>query len=357
MGSTADGNRLALDAQAMFASISWPELEVISCPNAEGNSCMVMCAGFEDRSLVNLRRMKESGVTGVDLIVVEYLPRYEQNQIGNVEELARYAMCNTQKLVYDREDPAGFGRDLRRVCSQYTRVVVDISAMSRLLIVQTLVSILSESEAEVSVLYAEAEIYPPSRDTVESDEQENGLGSSLGYLSSGVFEIATTPELGSVAMSGEPTRLVAFPSFDPAQLINLVQELQPTYIDLIHGVPPDEALRWRTEAVKRLNRGVLSQRELEKEYYASTLKYTQTLEVLLRIYNGRSAMDRLVLAPTGSKMQAVSVGIFKSVFQDVQIVYPTPQVFSSPEEYTRGIGKVYQFDLPVGLIRDENVMR
>jgi hypothetical protein len=56
--------------------------------------------------------------------------------------------------------------------------------------------------------------------------------------------------------------------------------------------------------------------------------------------------DRIVVAPTGSKMQAVAVGLFRAVLYDVQIVYPTPQIFTAPHEHTVGIRQLYKVDLP-----------
>jgi hypothetical protein len=55
--------------------------------------------------------------------------------------------------------------------------------------------------------------------------------------------------------------------------------------------------------------------------------------------------ERLLISPTGSKMQAVAVGIFRSFVEDVQIVYPTPRSFLSPSEYTHGIGQIHLLPL------------
>jgi hypothetical protein len=50
--------------------------------------------------------------------------------------------------------------------------------------------------------------------------------------------------------------------------------------------------------------------------------------------------DRLLISPTGSKMQVVAVGLFSAFVEDVQIVYPTPRVFTEPKNYTTGIGQL-----------------
>ena len=46
---------------------------------------------------------------------------------------------------------------------------------------------------------------------------------------------------------------------------------------------------------------------------------------------------RLLISPTGSKMQTVAVGLFRACIDDVQIVYPTPGEFRSPKSYTEGL--------------------
>jgi hypothetical protein len=44
-------------------------------------------------------------------------------------------------------------------------------------------------------------------------------------------------------------------------------------------------------------------------------------------------------------MQSVAVGLFRTFIDDVQIVYPTPKEFRSPQNYTRGVGQLYSLDL------------
>ena len=78
-------------------------------------------------------------------------------------------------------------------------------------------------------------------------------GPSVSFISTGIFEIVSSPELSSVAMLGSEIRLISFPSFDPIQLSNLVQEVQPTHNNVIHGEPPSPKLFWRKDAIKNLN--------------------------------------------------------------------------------------------------------
>ncbi len=77
---------------------------------------------------------------------------------------------------------------------------------------------------------------------------------------------------------------------------------------------------------------------------ACPLYYEETLEHLLRIYDKYNYLERIFIAPTGSKMQTVAVGIFRTFMNDVQIVYPTPRKFSS-KKYTVGVKNIYSLDL------------
>jgi hypothetical protein len=112
-----------------------------------------------------------------------------------------------------------------------------------------------------------------------------------------------------------------------------------------HGIPPRPENAWRCEALKRLNNIESIARREEKE--TSTLDYRETLDYLLEVYANYSIMERIVIAPIGSKMQTAAVGIFRTFMEDVQIVYPTPKKFSKPADYTKGIRDIHCLNLEV----------
>ena len=76
---------------------------------------------------------------------------------------------------------------------------------------------------------------------------------------------------------------------------------------------------------------------------ASTLYYLETVSLLLELYWSLSAKHRILLAPSGSKMQAVGCYIVKALHQDIQIEYPSPEAFK--RGYSVGIGKRWLIDL------------
>ena len=338
-----------ITAAERLQAVDWPILREADIPSVGAGDCMLVCAGFEDRAVEALHRVRESDRENFSLGVVVYSPAYRQNKLENILEIGRSARIDTTEFPYDRENPAGTGERLADFASAFNRVYVDISGMSRLLIVQTLVALLA-TETPVTIVYGEANSYPPSKDQFDSDHKD--LASlTPGYLSSGIFEIAATPELASVSMLGEAIRLLAFPSFDPVQLENLLRELQPTYVDIVHGLPPAEDNRWRVEAIRTLNSSILEPLQRKYDHTAGTRDYRETLGILIDIYRERSMFDRLVVAPTGSKMQAVAVALFRAVLYDVQVVYPTPQIFTEPDRYTVGTRQLYELDLPTRDIR------
>ena len=335
-----------------LGGFSWPAVYEIDVPSIGRDDCLVVCAGFEERSVDTLRRVCEAGASGVSLVIITYLPNHVTNRLHMLREFGARARFDIAEVTYDRHEPTGIGDLVRSRTGSREHVFVDISGMSRLLIVQLLVALLDVEGPPVSLIYGEAREYYPSKDQFERDLGGISKGSTHSYLSSGIFEIAAAAELSSVSMGGEAIRLVAFPSFDPAQLTNLVEELQPTYTDLIHGIPPRHENKWRMDAILDLNGRVVREIRDRRDRRASTLDYRETLRVLLEIYAERSMFDRLVISPTGSKMQSVAVGLVRHSLHDVQIVYPTPSVFASPGEYTSGTRQLYQLDIPIDALAD-----
>jgi hypothetical protein len=346
-------NDRLLRADERLANVQWPALQRIHAPHIGIDDCLLVCGGFEERATEALHRTCAAGYVGFALGLITYRPIYPQNRTAELRKFGRNAHLHITEFVYDRENPAGIGEELKNFARDFAHVFVDISGMSRLLIVQILVALLAESPHHaVTIIYGEAKKYPPTKAQFEKDRKS--VDESVpSYISSGIFEIASAPELASVAMLGEAIRLVAFPSFDPAQLSNLIQELQPTYTELIHGVPPAPKNKWREKAINELNRSTLNALQRRENHRASTRDYRETLRILLKVYRERSMFDRLVVAPTGSKMQAVAVGLFRSMLYDVQIVYPTPQLFIDPHEHTIGLRQLYKVDLPIKVIAAE----
>lgn len=334
--------------EEVLAKIDKPTLESISTLRFGRDDCLVVCAGFEDRALSFLNYATTHLDDPFRVLLIRYLPFMNENRSSEMQKICQGAGLNYSDIVYDRQEPVGFGDlFLKAVGALGGRLYIDISGMSRLMIVQVLVSLATRQNgfAQSTVLYAEASEYPPGKAEVQNaiDKSEVDPLYSIMLLSSGVFEVTIVPELLSSSLDGQQMRLIAFPSFNTDQLTALRAELQPSRYSIIHGAPPAAKNQWRTEAISKLNH--MDSMKGEESYFTSTLDYRETLDRLVDIYHRYGAAERILIAPTGSKMQTVAVAIFRAFVRDVQIVYPTPRSFTSPDRYTIGVENQYQLQL------------
>ena len=329
-----------------LAAMPKPALERIETFSMESNDCLILCAGFEERVLAILDSAS-SGGGRFKVVAIEYLPFEPENRSAVIREKCARSGITFSSVTYDRQNPEGFGMLLANMVEDCTgRILIDASGMSRLLIVQILVAFWDRHDRfkRCSLVYGEARVYPPSKEEVDAEIAKLGMDPtySVLFLSSGVFGVTIVPELSSVSIPLGQTRLIAFPSWDAYQLTALRAELQPSRFTMINGIPPDPRNSWRPDAIRRINRLDTIGHD---SCGASTLDYRETLDCLLQIYARHSERERLLISPTGSKMQTVAVGLFRAFMDDVQIVYPTPKEFRAPAVYSTGIGQLYTLAL------------
>lgn len=322
------------------------ELTVTEGLSLKAGSVLVICAGFEERSINSLRRAIDAGSSGVYVIVVDYLPYVKANKSEEIISLCGDAGFDYKLITYNRGDPAGGASGILNILPDvFETLYVDISGMSRLLIVQMMREIICcNLQERVSLLYSVAEEYFPTKETYDKESTVNGeeREDPVMFISSGVLDMSIIPELSSVSQQGQPIRLVVFPSFNPSQMSVVNSAVQPSHYTVINGIPPDERYSWRQEAIRQLNR--LESLLHSDERSTSTLDYRETIRELLRIYDSYGCLERIIISPTGSKMQSVAVGIVRAYLNDIQIVYPTPRVLHI-DEYTTGAIQLYELQL------------
>lgn len=336
-------DRIVQTPNEILAALQKPEIETIETLILEPEDCLLICAGFEDRVLAILKTAVSNG-THFNVVLISYEPFVPENKAEDIRRICQMADIPIIELTYNRQEPAGFGSVLLDSLSAGRgRVFIDISGMSRILIVQIIVAFRRRPEAFANcfIAYVQAQHYPPSKEEAEAEllKSETDSTFSIFFLSSGVFEVTLIPELSSYALAGVQTRLITFPALDEHLLTALRAELQPSRYTFLEGIPPGPHNQWRQNAIARVNH--LDQIQNAERYNISTLDYRETLDCLQTLYTKYGIRDRLLISPTGSKMQAVAVGIFRSFVEDVQIVYPTPRGFQKPDKYTQGIGEMH----------------
>lgn len=324
-----------------------PPLETVEQVRLGPNDVLILCAGFEERSIEVLRQVVANSCRDLRVVEINYLPEVHENRHSEVLELWGAAGYLVESVTYDRRDPGGGGDEIARRSGAKGCIYIDVSGMSRLLIVQLLAAIGRRpgGYCGVKLFYAEALNYPPTEAEVEAALAESGEDwvGSIMFLSSGVFGVTIVPELSSTAMQGQPLRLVAFPTFNTAQLVALRTEISASEYSIVNGLPPLPENAWRLQAIRKLNYVEnIPQRE---EVTVSTLDYRDTLNLLLEIYGRNSDRQKLIVSPTGSKMQAVAVGLLRGFLNDIEVAYPTPVTFEPPERYSTGVRNLYALDL------------
>ena len=222
-----------------LVALAKPDFETVTHYVMAPDDWLIICAGFEDRALAVLQNAV-SMQRPFNVLLVHYAPHFQENKSNIIQKIILDAGINISEVTYDRQEPAGFGSTmLEKLSVCRGRIFVDVSAMSRLLIVQVLVALGKRSAGFVNsfVAYAEAMDYSPNQREAEAElaKSESDPCLSILFLSSGVFDVTVVPELSSLAPTGTQTRLVAFPSLDAHHLTALRNEIQPSRFSFIEG--------------------------------------------------------------------------------------------------------------------------
>lgn len=329
-----------------LAAVNFPALEEIHSIELRQEDVFILAAGFEDRTLACLRQIKSTS-SKISIIILSYAPEISENLFNNVCSFCQEKNYDYETIPYNRSVPDSLNSivDSFIIRNCKGNIYLDISAMSRLLIVQILYALRNYLH-NIKILYTESESYSPTFTEYE-EEMEKAEEASTEFpmfISSGVADIYFPSVFSTSALQGQPLRLIVFPSFNPYQLRSVVNELQPSFLDIINGVSPRDNNSWRTDAILRLNK-VDSIRQKKDLYYTSTFDYRETLDLLIQIYQKENVFDQITIIPTGSKLQSLAVAIFRLYMEDIRIAYPLPQKFNDVSSYSSGVLNSYLLEL------------
>ncbi len=296
-------------------------------------------------------------------VLLDYRPLKQENRLRDVRNalIARGLLVSESDIfAYDRFDPNDFEQRLERhlVTNATQRVILDISTMSKLAILLTLSACL-KLNLEVTIHYAEAKVYGPSQEEFEDAKKNKEIHRPTIQIFTGVHGVIRVSSLASVAMQGQPTAALVFMSFNDALTQVLLNTVYPSRLFLINGRPPvhswrEEATAWIHDQVRRewgednpVDTQVASDIPLPRRA-VSTLDYRETVSLLISLYWQLSATQRVLLAPAGSKMQAVGCYLVKALHPDIHIEYPSPEGFLP--QYSSGVAD--RWILKLGQLRN-----
>lgn len=319
-----------------------------------GRDLIIHAPGFEDRTMAIAGLITDSAAGRG--ILLDYRPLNLTNRLTDVRAVLSgkgVSIDDTDILIYDRFSPGDFERRLaeRLAVCDAERVFVDISSMSKLAILLVL-DVCRRLGLHIVVLYAEAERYRPTKEEFEQARLANEIHQPSLQVFTGVHGVVRVDSLASVAMQGQPTAALVFMSFNDVLTQVLLNTVFPGRLFLINGRPPVHS--WREAATAWIHAQVRSEWDEDNPQSSesdsllplrttSTLDYRESVQLLVELYWSLSANHRILLAPSGSKMQAVACHVVKSLHPDIHIEYPSPEGFVP--EYSTGVAAVWSLDL------------
>lgn len=331
-----------------------PELQPAGSIPLRAGDVIISAAGFEDRTLALAGRLEPGA--GASAILLQYSPSDSRNRTSALREALRAKGVTVEEkddVVYERFDPADFEVRLatRLETKKARRVLLDISTMSKLQIMLVL-NVLRSPRFDVSIFYAEAASYGPSESDFESARRASQVHQPSVQIYTGVHGVVRVDSLASVAMQGHQTAAIVFMSFNDSLTQVLLNTVYPGRLFLVNGRPPEH--HWRERATAWIHEQVRQEWQTDNPLsgpdedalparVVSTLDYRQTVVLVLELYWHLSASHRILLAPAGSKLQAVGCFFAKALHPDIHIEYPTVDGFAV--EYSSGIGKAWSLDL------------
>lgn len=334
-----------------------PQLDSVSPNQFSDKDCaFVFAMGFEDRALA-IAKIAASVPTVKTVVGIKYVNSKGANKEAEAEKLFSLSAKPLTQINYSSKKAHEFEYKVRSLCKgplkDFTEVFVDISAMSKFLILVVIVVLLQENK-RVRIVFASAQKYAPTRDEynqVVSKFGKERITSFAGQPSSGLSSILRSVCLSSTRMQGQPVCAVAFTSFNEELIRHSVGTLNPHRLILINGIPPNPDFFWRAEATQQIHQKLIDEYSEENpisnqtgllERSVSTLDYRETFNELLKVRERFGIYERIIYFATGSKMQTVALALLKAAFSDVHIEYPTPDSYYF-EEYSNGVGELSSF--------------
>lgn len=325
-----------------------PKLEPIRELILQPGEIFVSACGFEERVLVFPNMLHPCTDQHGNVLLLEYLPHNKNNKLKELRSVFLSKSYNLISIQYERYAPETFDIPFRKYLEQSNAkaVCLDISGLSRFAIM-IILDVVRELNLPLRIIYVEASDYAPSQNDFDAAKATSSQHLPTSFIHTGVYDVLRIPRLSSIRMQNRAILLIAFDSFNEALCQALVNVINPSRFILINGRPPRKELSWREHATEYVHHFLRSEWSVEDDNYpiktTSTLYYQETHQLLVELYWRFSANHRIILAPTGSKMQTIGAYFLRAVHDDIHVVYPTVQGFFS-DKYSTGVRETWQLN-------------
>ena len=318
----------------------------VTPPNANV-SCVVGIAGFEPRCYAAAEKMLAHGWRAEHALCVCYANRdmdgpnsqYTDSLLSRLRAVSN----GVSPLMIEHDDhslDASFGdrlldalRDARvDLESEKTRIVFDITVGSSRLLLEGLHALL-RTDISLTLTYTEVVSYRPSFDEFRNqlEEQRVRRVEAPEFLTRGVDRVEVLKSIPGRNVDSRPAYLVVFPAFAFTRVSAVIDELAPSRVQWVFGIPHLVENRWRIDAQKEYHRSLIE--KSHRHCYVSTFDYRETLDVLERTYQKRRKNYGLFIASLGSKMQKVGQVLFHLLRPEAAAIASIPRVWD-PEQFS-----------------------
>ncbi len=296
----------------------------INDSTAEEYDCVISIAGFEPRCVSAVSELKKRNWRARVCICVRYNNAAMSNansvHFDELTDLMSEVCESGNTLILEHDDhgtAVGFGEQLIGMLkdadvdieSDHSKVAFDVSVGSSRLLLEGLHALML-TDVQLTVLYTEVASYRPSFEEyrISSENKRSKRIEPPEFLTLGVDRVELLKAIPGMCADARPSFLVAFPAFSYARISAVIDELSPSRVQWIFGIPHLVQNRWRIDAQRDFHRPLIE--PSHRHCYVSTFDYRETLTVLDQIYRKRKEGFGIFVASLGSKMQKVGQVLF-----------------------------------------------
>ena len=311
------------------------------------DSCIICISGFEARCFAAANQLAGMNWHTNAAICVYYT----QKEMLRVNKRHKEELYKALKKITKGNDPiplehddhdfqVDFGDRLLKklsdegidVHSKDTHIVFDITVGSSRLLIEGLHALLT-SGVTLTLVYSEATTYRPFFDEYHKyiEELRSRQVSAPEFLTSGVEYVELIKRISGHNADQRPTYLIAFPSFNQIRLGAVIEELSPSRVYWLYGMPHLVKNRWRVDAQRDYHKRLIE--HLHRHCYVSTFDYTETLGVLEGIYYKTRNDYNILVCSLGSKLQKIGQVLFHILRPEVGAVVSVPRIWD-PDRYS-----------------------
>ncbi len=319
---------------------------------------LILSNGFEERSLGIIKKLANSGVKVITVIIGRYTIEEKHNEKywRTLQECVRSLEPDNLHVLENNNDGKWI-IDALKLCDTIN-ILFDITSISNRSIFSTLDNI-AFAKKQIFIAYTEAGEYWPKRAEWENlrknlkDESFEGETLSeivdklpwlFGYEHK--LELVNGYEGYDSASSGKA--LLGYLPFKCARLAGILGDEEYSEIIFIAGEPRLPENHWRLSALFEINEPIIKDRNVK---IIRTFSYKNALKDLLEIlFSGKRPLIHrydIHIAILGSKLQTISCWILCNYIKSITAVTSIPREYF-PDAFSEGIGQswVIQFTPP-----------